>query len=127
MPLPGEKQPLPETKFLYPVIKRVQDTQEIRENAFSSDKTEQNAQIFEPRTTEKQTINSLSSCQLDARMLAEGKKGTESGISVLCRGSGRLVTDGGIIFFPIASLPASNRHKLSKLIVCFSVFMLYVA
>ena len=56
----------------------------VKENAFKLDKTGQNVRIFEEviffqatynMKTEKQTINSLSLCQVDAGMLAvaEGK------------------------------------------------------
>ena len=37
------------------------------------------------------------------------------------------ITSISLVPFPSASLPASNWYKLSELIVCFSVFMLYVA
>ena len=59
----------------------IQNTQEVKENAFSLDKTGQNVRIFEEVLsfqatynikTEKQTINSLRLCQFDAGMLAEG-------------------------------------------------------
>ena len=65
--------------------KKIQNTQEVKENAFQLDKTGQNVHIFvevlffqatykRKTEEEKKTINSLSLCQFDAGMLAEEKR-----------------------------------------------------
>ena len=60
---------------------KIQNTHEVKENAFELDKTGQNVRIFEEvlffratynRKTAKHTISLLSLCQFDAGMLAEG-------------------------------------------------------
>ena len=74
--------------------------------------------FFKLHATEKQTINSLSLCRLDAGRLAEGK-------GHMSRALFFGQQESHALFLPPASQHLTD--KLTELIVCSSVFLLYIA